>query len=194
MAKLSKEKRDQIILIGLGTGITLALIWYFLISSQLEANRNLETKISDTQKKVETAKNLISKKATFETELEGLGKVLVQIEKAMVSGDPRAWMNRTLGEFGAGYQVDIPQIASPTIKPLELLPQFPYEAAVFRIQGEAYYHDLGEFVADFENRFPYKQLRNLALTPSPAKGETTTELLQFEMEIVALMKPAGRPQ
>ena len=73
--------------------------------------------------------------------------------------------------------------------------KFPYKAAIFNVRGTAYYHDLGKFLADFENAFPYLRVQNLELEPAANSSATTTgeaEKLAFKMEIVALINPNAR--
>jgi hypothetical protein len=55
------------------------------------------------------------------------------------------------------------------------------------VSGTAYYHDLGKFLADFENEFPHIRLVNLDIQLSPAVGDT--EKLVFKVDIVTLAKP-----
>ena len=52
------------------------------------------------------------------------------------------------------------------------------------VAGTAYYHDLGKFLAGFENEFPHIRLLNLDVNPSPAAGDA--EKLVFKMDIVYL--------
>ena len=80
-----------------------------------------------------------------------------------------------------------------------MLPQFPYEAAIFSVRGTAYYHQFGKFLADFENRFPYFRVQNLILgagsgSESAAGSDATAtrtgdEKLNFSMVVIALIKP-----
>jgi hypothetical protein len=72
------------------------------------------------------------------------------------------------------------------------LPRFPYKAALFNVRGTAYFHDLGKFLADFENSFPYIRVQNLELEPAASSSATSTgdaEKLAFRMEIVTLINP-----
>jgi hypothetical protein len=54
--------------------------------------------------------------------------------------------------------------------------------------GTGYFHDIGKFIADLENKFPHMRVVNLAIDPSNAQG-AGLEKLSFRMEIVALVKP-----
>ena len=37
---------------------------------------------------------------------------------------------------------------------VNLLPNFPYKQATLTVAGTAHFHDLGRFLADFENQIP----------------------------------------
>jgi hypothetical protein len=75
-----------------------------------------------------------------------------------------------------------------------MFPKFPYKAAAFNVRGSAYYHDLGQFLADFENSFPYARIQNLEIEPGAvsASGTAETEKLSFRLEIVTLINPNNR--
>ena len=69
-----------------------------------------------------------------------------------------------------------------------MLPQFPYKQIRVNINGTAYYHDLGKFIADFENTFPHIRIVNLTIEPVNT-ADPGNEKLSFRMDIVALVKP-----
>jgi hypothetical protein len=83
---------------------------------------------------------------------------------------------------------------------VDLLPHFPYKQLKITVSGTAFYHDLGKFIADFENAFPHMRVVNLALEPatggnSPASATSgaspgVNEKLSFKMDIVTLVKTA----
>jgi hypothetical protein len=72
---------------------------------------------------------------------------------------------------------------------MTMLPNFPYKQASITVLGTAHYHDLGRFVADFENQFPHIRLLNLSVEVAPAPAPGQVEMLSFKVEIVTLVKP-----
>ncbi|HVR37084.1 MAG TPA: hypothetical protein VMS21_14675, partial [Methylomirabilota bacterium] len=56
--------------------------------------------------------------------------------------------------------------------------------------GTGYYHDFGEFLAEFENRFPYVRLQRIHLEPAAVRtaNPEDREKLSFRIEFVALVK------
>src|SRR5438046_10759600 len=110
----------------------------------------------------------------------------------MGAGDMYAGVIQTGGRFGAERKVDIPQFSREVTTGVGMFAKFPYKAAIFNVRGIAYYHDLGQFLADFENNFPYARIQNLEMEPatgSAASGTAEPEKLAFRLEIVTLINP-----
>jgi hypothetical protein len=84
--------------------------------------------------------------------------------------------------------VDIPTIGQPAQTDCDLISNFPYKQIRFSLNGTAYYHDLGKFIADIENKLPHCRVLNLAADPV-GSGAAGGERLNFRMDIVALIKP-----
>jgi hypothetical protein len=110
---------------------------------------------------------------------------LSRAESDMASGDLYSWTYNTIRLFKTPYQVDIPDIGHPDVEVTDLLPAFPFKQVKFTITGTAYYHDLGKFIADFENTFPHIRVVNLQMQPDPTAND---EKLSFKMEVIALVK------
>jgi hypothetical protein len=109
------------------------------------------------------------------------------METDMASGDLYSWVINTVRQFKAPYRVDIPQFSplGPTTD-VNLLPSFPYKQTTFSVQGTAYYHDFGRFLADFENQFPHVRVLNLSLDLDATSQDP--ERLSFRMDIAALIR------
>ena len=98
-------------------------------------------------------------------------------------------MINSLRQFKAPYKVEIPQFSQlgPPVD-VNLLPNFPYKQATLTVAGTAHFHDLGHFLADFENQFPHVRLVNLSLDANAASPAVEPETLSFKMDIVTLVK------
>jgi hypothetical protein len=70
-----------------------------------------------------------------------------------------------------------------------MLPHFPYKQANLTIAGTALFHDLGKFICDFENQFPYFRVLNLSIEPVSSLMGSDKEKLSFRLEVAALVKP-----
>jgi hypothetical protein len=186
MNNLFKEKTNQLIIVAAGTAALLAVIIFGLIRSQYHSLSQIKNDTSAAQTQLQNVTDTIKRSDTVEAELIDASYNLSQGEQDMASGDIYAWTYDTIRRFKAQYKdVDIPQIGQPEIGDVDLLPNFPYKQVKFVVSGTAYYHDLGKFVADFENSFPHIRLINLTLQPSGAGNEK----LSFSMDIIALVKP-----
>ena len=195
MKNLPKDKRDRLILTGVVTLVAVGAIYYMLVRSQQSNVDALSKKIAEEKAKVTSAERLVSVTGELKKNLELEKKTLTSIEEGMASGDMYAWVIQTVGRFGAERNVDIPQFSREVTTDVGILPKFPYKAAVFNLRGTAYYHDLGKFLADFENKFPYARVQNLEMEPangSAATGVSDTEKLAFRLELVTLINPNVR--
>ncbi len=195
MKSLPKEKRDRLILIVIGTLGCMLAIWFGLVRAQNKSLENIARKSIEQQNKVGNAVRLVGSTAEIQKKLEAATEKLHALETGMASGDLYSWMIMTVNKFRAGHRVDIPQFSREVPTEVGVLPKFPYKAALFNVRGTAYFHDLGTFLADFENNFPYLRVQNLELEPATASSATTTgdpEKLAFRMEIITLVNPTAR--
>jgi len=195
MNKLPKEKRDRIIAVTIATVIAIGGIWYGLIrSQQAKLEESTRTTIK-AREKVTNAKRRVEKEKLIQVELDAARLGLKAIEEEMAAGDLYSWIIVTVNKFRAAYRVDIPQFSREQVSEVNVIPGFPYKGATFTLRGTAYYHDLGKFVADFENAFPHVRLLNLEMEPVGLPNPTAQsnldeqEKLSFKMDIVTLIKP-----
>ena len=187
--KLPKEKKQQLLLIGVLTLGTLIGLGVGLIKSQYEHLRIMADKKVSTQKKLQRVEEAVKRISQIEGELtEGRKKIAV-MEEDMASGDLYSWIINMLRKFSADYKVEMPQksgIMGPS--DVTLLPNFPYKQASITVMGTAHYHDLGHFISDLENEFPHIRLLNLGVEVVPTTGLGDPEMLTFKMEIITLVK------
>jgi len=188
MKKLAKGKRNQLILVVAATLLVLAAIFFMLIRSQYDKLAKIKEKRRGVDAELQQIKNLVTHADAVQAESTDVSNQLVNAEADVASGDLYIWTFETISRFKAPYPVDIPQINQPSTNDVDLLPQFPYKQLKVSLGGTAYYHDLGKFIADFENAFPHIRIVNLTLEPANADPGNPTEKLSFHMDIVALMK------
>ena len=165
-----KEKRTQFILVIFCTLAVLGLIGFALIRPQYQTLSRIAKTESDERAKLQKIKDTIKKAGDTTTQLSNVTSNLSRAEEDMASGDNYAWTYDTIRKFKASYRVDIPTIGQPSLGDVDLLPQFPYKQIRVTISGTAYYHELGRFIADFENTFPHIRVVNLTIEPVNAIG------------------------
>lgn len=166
----------------------LSLVYFLLIGPQKEQNANLGLKIRAEKEKLTAIKTAIKDTDLIATRLTDISLQLERAEEDVAGGDVYAWTYDTIRRFKAPYHVDIPTIGQPALADMDMLAGFPYREVRVSLSGTAYYHDLGKFVADFENNFPHMRLVNLSIEPANMTG-SNSERLSFRMDVVALVKP-----
>jgi hypothetical protein len=194
MNKLPKDKRDRLLLVAIGTVAVCVGIWFGLINTQKRVLVNLARLTQEQQSKVDNANRLVNNSTQIARNLDSISQKLKSCEDTMASGDMYSWIILTINKFKAPYRVDIPQFSREIPCEVGVLPRFPYRAALYNVRGTAHFHDLGRFIADFENAFPFVRVQNLELD-SAANSTTTgedSEKLSFRMEIITLINPHVR--
>ena len=198
MARLSKEKRDRLILVVVLTIAFSVGLWYGIITTRKERLIETTATIRAAIDKLEKARALVKQSAKAEAQAAAAESKLKVVEESMASGvDHYTWAIMLLEKARTKHDVKIIEVTRPVKGEVGLLAQFPYQAAIFTARGAGHYHDFGKFLADFENSFPYFRVQNISLAPgadSAVGPETPTsvsgeENLAFRMEIVALIKP-----
>lgn len=190
MNKLTKEQRDHLILVGMGTLLLLGLIIYFLIRPQYAAVKHIRNQTVEARKELDTKKGEIEKAGTVANDLVDLTNKLAVAESDLATGDPAVWIYDTIRNFKGKAKVDISVNGQLTIGAVDLMGHFPYKQLKVTVSGKAYYHDLGKFIADFENAYRHVRIVNLTVDPVGGIGDDA-EKLSFRMDIIALINPNG---
>ena len=192
MNRISKAKKQQIVLVLFVTGLVIAGLWLLIIKAQNIKLASVNKKTLEMKDKVEKAETLLKKTEEIENSLEADTAALELIEEGMASGDIYLWLINTVNRFNVAQKVTFIDFPREILGEVGVLPRFPYKAAIFPIRGTGYYHDLGKFLAEFENSFPYVRVQNLELTPINKTVADEGEKLNFKFEIVSLIKPTGQ--
>lgn len=190
MNKLSKEKRSQLALVVVMSLVLATGLYTGLIRFQQAKLRNLDLELQKANRKLSQIDETSRSSAKIEADLAIATKELQAREAEMVSGDLYSSMVNFVRTFKMSYPVDIKQFSSKGIADINLFTKYPYKQFTVAVTGSTYYHDLGRFIADFENRFPSSRILNLELAPESSQEK---EKLTFRMDIVSLVKPSGSP-
>jgi hypothetical protein len=187
--KLTKDRRNKLILVIVITLATLGALGFGLIKYQYGALQRLAEKKVIVDKKFQQMQQAIKHADSLEVDFADARKKLAVVESDVASGDLYSWVINTLRRFKAPYKVELPQF-SPigATTPVDLLPNFPYQQATLTVAGTAHFHDFGRFLADFENQFPHIRVLNLSLDLNAGATFEESEMLSFKMEVVTLVK------
>jgi Tfp pilus assembly protein PilO len=187
MNRLSPAKRNQLIMVILATTAVIAMVFMFLIAPEKQQIERQSKEIVKQRKQLEEMRETIKKAAEMAAAFAAVSNQLALAEADVASGDIYAWTYDTIRRFKAPYRLEIPGMGQPSAGDVDLLPGVSYRQVKLTLNGTGYYHDLGKFVADFENTFPHMRLVNLGLEPSPAVN--APERLAFHFDVIALVKP-----
>ena len=179
----NRQKRNQLFLSLAVTLIAIGGIYFGVIRPQYVTLAGIRKQTVDMQGKLDANERIIQQADASAKELATLASELSTNEEDMATGDIYAWTLDTMRHFKVHYKVDVPDIGQPSEDDMDLLPRFPYKQLTFNVRGTGYYHDIGKFIADFENKYPHMRIVNLQMTPA-GDGEK----LSFSMNIVALVK------
>ena len=189
MKRLPPAKRNMLIVVIVATAGLIGLIYIFLILPQNANNRKLAADTKAAKAKWEQYKTVIKQSSNTAKMVEEVTAELKLTEKDVASGDIYSWTYDTLRRFKADYRLEIPTIGQPAVEEVDLLPGVPYKQARIILNGSGYFHDIGKFVADFENTFPHMRIVNLQIDPNTGAAGTGSEKLSFRTEVVVLVKP-----
>lgn len=204
MNKLSKEKRDKLIVTAFIAVAVLGMLYLFVLGGQKDKLSALNSQIATVKDKMAKAERLVKSKETIDTQLEQNRMELDGRERDMApTGQYYYWFLKLLEEFRkqegleSSFIVDITQ---PEFVDAGLMPKFPYKAAAFTVRMNGQFQDIGRFIADFENAYPYFRIQNLHMQPEgPGTAATLPNAtnasvgdgkLIIQLRIVTLIKSA----
>jgi Tfp pilus assembly protein PilO len=192
MIKIPKEKQHHLILVGVITAGAIAGLWFGVISIQKDKLKAVEQNKADLQHDIDKMQREKQHATELEQDLMAATNRLAKIEAAMPSGDLFSWIVSTIKQFNTpDFKVEIPQFGSPGQSDVLMFPKYPYTQTLMSVSGTACYHDLGKFLAEFENHFPQMRIQNLSLDPGVGTSSDDKEKLFFRMDIVSLTKPGS---
>jgi Tfp pilus assembly protein PilO len=190
MKRLPPAKRNQLLIVIVATVALIGLVYSLLISPQKTKNIRLANDTKAAKIKLGQYRQTINLANDTAVKLTAMTMQLSQAEKDVATGDIYLWLNDTFRGFKTAYQVDIPNISQPTApSKVDLITDFPYDQVKVTLNGVAHYHDLGKFVADFENNFPHMRVINLMAEPAAAPPGSAPERLTFHLDVIALIRP-----
>jgi Tfp pilus assembly protein PilO len=184
MKKLPQAKRNQLIFVIVAIVAALGMIYFFLISPQNQEKSKLLADAAATASKLEAIKKTVQQADASAKKADEVMAQLNQTETDIATGDVFAWTYDTIRRFKSNYKIELPNIGQPVQSDVDILAGFPYKQIKFTISGTGYFHDVGKFVSDLENKFPHIRVLNISMEPV----EINSEKLSFRMEIAALVK------
>jgi hypothetical protein len=183
----NKQKRNQLFMALGGSVVLVCAVIFGLIRPQYQKLSTIRKNTADAQTHLKTIQHLIQQEDATTSELSTNMDNLSKAEEDMATGDIYAWTVDTMRHFKSSYRVDVPEVGQPSSGDVDIILHFPYKQLRFSLRGTGYYHDIGKFIADLENKFPHMRVVNLDM--SPVGGDS--EKLTFSMDVIALVKSSS---
>ena len=190
MKRLPPDRRNKLIIVVASTLVLVGLIYRFLISPQNENNAALASETNTELANLQQMKKMMKQADATAKTAEDIAILLNSAEADTASGDVFAWSYDTIRQFKVNRHIDITTMGQPSQSEEDLIPNFPYKQIKFQIIGAGYYHDIGKFISDLENKFPHVRVLNMTMDPF-ANTDSSSEKLSFRIEIAALVKPTS---
>jgi hypothetical protein len=201
MSKLTKDKRDKLLIVGIATAFVTCGLYFLVIGEQREQITSCEEKIARAAEAMGSDERWIRQAAAVREKLEAQLKEIESLQTEMAPADKFKWFYSTVEGVRTLHDVSLVDITpQPELGEVGVLANFPYRAATFGVKFNATYHGFGSFVADFENRFPNMRVQNLRIEADPtrklagtnavlAAGADGGERLAMTFKVVTLVKP-----
>lgn len=188
MKRLPPDKRNKLVLVLAGTAGLIGMVYFLLIGPQKVENQRLAAATAADLARLQQVKQTVIQAAATSDRVTEISQLLTRAEDDTATGDVFAWTYDTIRQFKTPHKVDITSIGQPAQSDVDLIANCPYKQVRFQIIGSGYYHDIGKFIADFENTFPHMRVINLAIDNANS-SDGSGEKLSFRIEIAALVKP-----
>lgn len=201
MNKLPKEKRDKLILVIMGTLGAVGLLYTFVLSAQQDRMYTLQAQIAGVQDKLDKAERVVRSADTINEDLAASRAELQRRQADMApQGQYYVWFLKLLDTFRKEQRLQphfILDVTQPEFAPVGLVPQFPYQAGYFGVRVSGRFHEIGQFFASLENKYPYMRVQSVKLQPAGAgradqqsvQGGDSGQRIIAEFKIVTLFNP-----
>jgi hypothetical protein len=189
LSKLSKEKRQQFVLVVVLTVGILAGLGFGLVKSQYQSLERVASSKADTGRKLRQIQDTVKRSPQLDADLRQAKATLASVSADLAAGDLYDSVYTMVRKFKANsYQVQIPQFGpSQAVVDVNCLSGFPFKQVSMPVNGTARYQEFGRFLADFENQFPHVRVVNLSLEPVANSASGPQETVSFRMDIVTLV-------
>jgi Tfp pilus assembly protein PilO len=196
MNKLSKDKRDKLILICIAAAGIIAVLYFFVLTDMQDEYATLGTRLISMRDKVSKSERLLKRQNDLNAQLEVARKALNERQAVMPRpGEDHVWFMKIMEERRSKFNLDIGDIRNPEAWDAGVLPKFPFKAVAFNVSLIGGYTDFGRFLADFENTYPYMRVQLMNVSPDVPQAPPGTaqaggedRRLRFNFRVISLIK------
>lgn len=203
MTKMSKDKRDKLLLTIIAGVGSVCVLYFVVIAGQKDTLVDLGLRIDALRGKRENSDRTVKRQAQFQENLELQRKTLDKKQEQMPRpGEDQRWFNRIIESRQEKYGIELWEIKTAQAVDPGVLPKFPFKGVAFTVTVDGAYSDFGEFLRDFENEFPYMRVQLESISPlsrapigsgplgAPAAPSSSREpsKLRFVFRVISLIK------
>jgi Tfp pilus assembly protein PilO len=201
MNKLSKEKKDKLLLTCIACVGGIAVLYFLVITDQKAELTELSGKITALRSKRDTAERLTKRLSDVQANLEAQKKILAEKQAEMPrENEDHVWFLRIMEEMRPKYGLEVDDIKNPEAVEAGVLPKFPFRAVSLNVSMLGDYSNFGSFLADFENRYPYMRVQLMSVSAATGTGRESARSrsapsapresgkLRFNYRVIALIK------
>lgn len=197
MKKISKDKKDTLILLGLGTAFFCVFATQFFAAGQQKRIASHKSELGKIKNNNSKLQRLLNREALITREYDEVKNQIKALEKYMAEGDPYSWVLLKMEEFNRGYVQVKARVQAGKVDQHPLFPDFKFEVIRFKVVGEAPFHELGSYISDLENSNPFYRIENLTISekngvPSIIRDHSYNEVLSFNFDLVVMIKNQPR--
>src|SRR3954469_24019414 len=114
MNKLSKDKRDKLILICIAAAGIIAVLYFFVLTDMQDEYATLGTRLISIRDKVDKSQRLLKRQADLNAELEAARNRLNERQVVMPRpGEDHVWFMKIMEERRSKFNLDIGDIRNP---------------------------------------------------------------------------------
>lgn len=192
MKKLSKDKRDSLILTSIGTLFFCVFALQFFVAGQQKKISSYRSELGSIGKKDSKLNRLISREALITRDYEQSLSRLKLLEEYMAIGDPFSWIISRKEKFDRDHNEVKTSVRAGRIDQHPIFPDFQYEVIRFKIVGTAPFHEIGKYVSGLENSNPLFRIENLTMNEKngipPVTSDAYNEVLDFSFDLLLMIK------
>ena len=205
MNKISKDKRDKVVLSCLLFVGLAGLLYTFVLGWQKDQLAALHKQIITARDKLSKAEGLVRRGPMIEVSLKENQKLLETRQETMTpQGQYYYWFLKLMDQFREQEKLNpvfIIDITQPEFIEAGIFPSFPFKAASFGMRLNGQFHDVGRFIADLENTYPYFRVQSVKMLPQRGNvlggaavlkeapiAQAPTDNLVVEVRVVTLIR------
>jgi hypothetical protein len=189
MNSWSPERQRRLALLVVGTLVALALVWFGLISTLQAALKAKQTRIDSAQAQLNLTTRSAELADQYRQEVDAANLRLESLEGQMAHGDIYRWVVNRGADLQDQHDIYLSAPPPPRLIEVEAPPAVAYPAALYSLSGYGYFHNVGTFLADFENSSPFIRMKSFTIqaTAPGLVGTREAEKLSFQMDFVTLV-------